>query len=72
MCQALLHVIQPELPVETPVDERVDHIFAIKTENAKPGLRLQQCSPLPRTPPKNPASQPKKSRLMRCCRQRWQ
>jgi hypothetical protein len=34
MCQALLHVIQPELPIETPVDERVDHIFAINTENA--------------------------------------
>lgn len=34
MCQALLNVIQPELPVETPTDERVDHIFTIKTANA--------------------------------------
>jgi hypothetical protein len=32
MCQALLNVIQPELPVTSPVDERYDHIFAIDTE----------------------------------------
>lgn len=29
MCQGLLHIIQPELPVASPVDERYDHIFAI-------------------------------------------
>lgn len=32
MCQGLLYVIQPELPVASPVDERYDHIFAINTE----------------------------------------
>ena len=32
MCQGLLKVIQPELPVESPVDERYDHIFAIDTK----------------------------------------
>jgi hypothetical protein len=32
MCQGLLKVIQPELPVDSPVDERYDHIFAIDTE----------------------------------------
>jgi hypothetical protein len=32
MCQGLLKVIQPELPVASPVDERYDHIFAIDTE----------------------------------------
>jgi hypothetical protein len=32
MCQGLLHVIQPELPVASPIDERYDHIFAIDTE----------------------------------------
>jgi hypothetical protein len=32
MCQGLLEVIQPELPVASPVDERYDHIFAIDTE----------------------------------------
>jgi hypothetical protein len=31
MCQGLLYVIQPELPVASPVDERYDHIFAIDT-----------------------------------------
>lgn len=31
MCQGLLQVIQPELPVASPVDERYDHIFAIDT-----------------------------------------
>jgi hypothetical protein len=31
MCQGLLKVIQPELPVASPVDERYDHIFAIDT-----------------------------------------
>jgi hypothetical protein len=32
MCQGLLQVIQPELPVASPVDERYDHIFAIDTK----------------------------------------
>lgn len=32
MCQSLLHAIQPELPVTSPVDERVDHIFAMIPE----------------------------------------
>lgn len=32
MCQGLLKVIQPELPVASPIDERYDHIFAIDTE----------------------------------------
>jgi hypothetical protein len=32
MCQALLNVIQPELPVASPADERFDHIFAIDTQ----------------------------------------
>jgi hypothetical protein len=32
MCQGLLNVIQPELPVASPIDERYDHIFAIDTE----------------------------------------
>jgi hypothetical protein len=32
MYQGLLHVIQPELPVASPIDERYDHIFAIDTE----------------------------------------
>jgi len=32
MCQSLLHAIQPELPVSSPVDERVDHIFALSPE----------------------------------------
>jgi hypothetical protein len=32
MCQGLLQVIQPELPVASPIDERYDHIFAIDTE----------------------------------------
>ncbi|PWB56407.1 MAG: hypothetical protein C3F13_02400 [Anaerolineales bacterium] len=31
MCQGLLHIIQPELPVASPVDDRYDHIFAIDT-----------------------------------------
>ncbi len=31
MCQGLLKLIQPELPVASPVDERYDHIFAIDT-----------------------------------------
>ena len=35
MVQALLHMIQPELPVDTPVDERFDHIFAIRAESAR-------------------------------------
>jgi hypothetical protein len=34
MCQGLLKVIQPELPVASPIDERYDHIFAIDTEIA--------------------------------------
>ena len=34
MCQGLLKVIQPELPVASPVDERYDHIFAIDTQTA--------------------------------------
>jgi hypothetical protein len=34
MCQGLLKIIQPELPVESPVDERYDHIFAIDTQIA--------------------------------------
>ncbi len=33
MCQGLLKVIQPELPVASPVDERYDHIFVIDTES---------------------------------------
>jgi hypothetical protein len=32
MCQGLLKVIQPELPVASPIDERYDHIFAINTK----------------------------------------
>jgi hypothetical protein len=32
MCQSLLHAIQPELPVSSPIDERIDHIFAITSE----------------------------------------
>ncbi len=32
MCQGLLYIIQPELPVASPVDDRYDHIFAIDTE----------------------------------------
>jgi hypothetical protein len=32
MCQGLLKVIQPELPVASPTDERYDHIFAIDTQ----------------------------------------
>jgi len=31
MCQGLLKVIQPGLPVASPADERYDHIFAIDT-----------------------------------------
>ena len=31
MCQGLLKVIQPELPVASPTDERYDHVFAIDT-----------------------------------------
>ncbi len=34
MCQGLLKIIQPELPVASPIDERYDHIFAIDTEKA--------------------------------------
>jgi hypothetical protein len=34
MCQGLLKVVQPELPVASPVDERYDHIFAIDTQPA--------------------------------------
>lgn len=34
MCQGLLKVIQPELPVESPIDERYDHIFAIDTQTS--------------------------------------
>ncbi len=34
MCQGVLHVIQPELPVASPVDDRYDHIFAIDTQVA--------------------------------------
>ncbi len=34
MCQGLLKVIQPELPVASPIDERYDHIFAINTQSA--------------------------------------
>lgn len=34
MCQGLLKVIQPELPVASPIDERYDHIFAIDTQVA--------------------------------------
>jgi hypothetical protein len=34
MCQGLLKIIQPELPVASPVDERYDHIFAIDTQIA--------------------------------------
>ncbi len=29
MCQGLLNIIQPELPVASPIDERYDHVFAI-------------------------------------------
>jgi len=32
MCQGLLKIIQPELPVASPIDERYDHIFAIDTQ----------------------------------------
>jgi hypothetical protein len=32
MCQGLLKVIQPELPVASPVDEHYDHIFTIDTQ----------------------------------------
>ncbi len=32
MCQGLLYIIQPELPVASPVDDRYDRIFAIDTE----------------------------------------
>ncbi len=32
MCQGLLKIIQPELPVASPLDERYDHIFAIDTQ----------------------------------------
>jgi len=32
MCQGLLQVIQPELPVASPIDERYDHVFAIDTQ----------------------------------------
>ncbi len=32
MCQGLLKVIQPELPVASPIDERYDHVFAIDTQ----------------------------------------
>ncbi len=35
MCQGLLQVIQPELPVASPVDERYDHIFAINTQTVE-------------------------------------
>ncbi len=35
MCQGLLKVIQPELPVASPVDARYDHIFAIDTKIAE-------------------------------------
>ncbi len=34
MCQGLLKIIQPELPVASPIDERFDHIFAIDTQIA--------------------------------------
>jgi hypothetical protein len=34
MCQGLLKIIQPELPVASPIDERYDHIFAIDTQIA--------------------------------------
>jgi hypothetical protein len=34
MCQGLLNIIQPELPVASPIDERNDHIFAIDTQFA--------------------------------------
>lgn len=33
LCQNLLHEIQPELSVSSPVDERIDHIFAMNTPN---------------------------------------
>ncbi len=36
MCQGLLRVIQPELPVASPVDDRYDHIFAIDTQVITP------------------------------------
>ena len=32
--QSLLTIIQPELPVASPIDERNDHIFAIDTQFA--------------------------------------
>jgi hypothetical protein len=32
MCQTLIHVIQPEVPVATPIDERADHIFAVAAD----------------------------------------
>jgi hypothetical protein len=32
MCQEMLKIIQPELPVASPIDERYDHIFAIDTQ----------------------------------------
>lgn len=32
MCQSLLHAIQPELPVNSPVDEHIDHIFSLSPE----------------------------------------
>lgn len=35
MCQSLLHAIQPELPVSSPVDERIDHIFAMTTQTVE-------------------------------------
>jgi hypothetical protein len=34
LCQGLLKIIQPELPVASPIDERYDHIFAIDTQIA--------------------------------------
>ncbi len=36
MCQGLLKVIQPELPVASPVDDRYDHVFAIDTQVITP------------------------------------
>lgn len=33
MCQSLLHAIQPELPVSSPVEEHVDHIFSLQADN---------------------------------------
>ena len=35
LVQSLLHVIQPELPVASPVEERSDHVFTIRAENAR-------------------------------------